>query len=220
MSPPTAQHALRQARTCAHNILADIRGRAKQPFHFTGLGKLGSLGRRSAVAEVMGIKLSGLPAWLMWRAVYLSKLPGFDRKIRVLTDWILDTILPRDITQVRIFQPDAVTQEHFEQGEIVFDQGDFGDRIYFIVKGEVEIVKGGEVVAMLRDGDVFGEVALVSDTARTAGVRAKTSLDVVTVSRGAFKKLLAHLPGVNSTMNDIMRRHLRKDEGSVESVKD
>lgn len=208
LSPPTAQHALRQARTCAANVLAEIRGGRKQPFSFTGLGKLGSLGRRSAVAELFGVKLSGLPAWLIWRAVYLWKLPGFDRKIRALMDWFLDVILPRDITQVRIFQPDAVIQEHFEPGEIVFDQGDFGDKIYFIVKGEVEVIRDNEVVARLSDGDVFGEIALVSDTARTASVLATTPLDVVTVSRSAFKKLLAHLPGVRSTMSEIMRQHL------------
>lgn len=208
LSPPTAQHALRQAQTCAANLLAEIRGGVKRPFAFTGLGKLGSLGRRSAVAELLGVKLSGLPAWLIWRAVYLAKLPGFDRKIRVLMDWLLDTILPRDITQVRIFQPDAVVQEHFEAGEVIFDQGDFGDKIYFIVRGQVEIIKDNEVIARLGEGDVFGEIALVSDTARTARVRATMPLDVVTVSRSAFKKLLAHLPGLSSTMNEIMRQHL------------
>lgn len=220
ISPPTAQHALRQAKTCAHNILASIRGQELKPFTFTGLGKLGSLGRHSAIAEVMGVKLSGWPAWLLWRGVYLSKFPGFDRKIRVLTDWLLDIFLPKDITQVRIFQSEAVAQEHFEPGEVVFDQGDYGDKIYFIVKGEVEIIKDGAPVATLRAGDVFGEIALVSDRPRTASVRAKSPLDVVTVSRGAFKKLLAHLPGVKGTMEQIMSQHLGRQIDLREEIQE
>lgn len=218
ISPPTAQHALRQAQTCAHNILAAIRGQPMKPFDFTGLGKLGSLGRRSAVAEVLGIQLSGFLAWLLWRGVYLSKFPGLDRKLRVATDWLLDLLLPKDITQVRIFQPEAVAQEHFESGEVVFDQGDYGDKIYFIVKGEADIIKDGTPVATLRAGDVFGEIALVSDCPRTASVRARTSLDVVTVSRRAFKKLLAHLPGVKTTMEDIMSRHLGREINLGEDI--
>jgi NADH dehydrogenase len=220
ISPPTAQHALRQAKTCARNILASIRGQEMIPFDFTGLGKLGSIGRRSAVAEVMGVQFSGLLAWLLWRGVYLSKFPGLDRKMRVLTDWLLDIFLPKDITQVRIFQSEAVAQEHFESGEVVFDQGDYGDKIYFIVRGEVEIIKDGARVATLRAGDVFGEIALVSDSPRTASVRAKSPLDVVTVSRGAFKKLLAHLPGVKGTMEQIMRQHLGREIDLGEEIQE
>ena len=101
-SPPTAQHALRQARTCARNILATIRGEPLQPFAFTGLGKLASLGRHSAVAEVFGFRMKGFLAWLFWRSVYLSKFPGLDRRIRIMMDWLLDLWLPRDITQIRL----------------------------------------------------------------------------------------------------------------------
>lgn len=207
LSPPTAQHAVRQAKVCATNIAARIGGRPLVPFAFTGLGKLGSLGRRSAVAEVLGLKFSGLPAWLLWRAIYLSKLPGFDRKVRVLADWLLDVFLPADITQVRIFRRDAVTQEHFETGQIVFDQGDHGDRVYFLVRGEVEALIDGRTVRTMRDGDVFGEIALIADRPRSACVRALTPVDLVSVSRDAFQQLLSHLPGVREAMQEIMSRH-------------
>lgn len=206
-SPPTAQHALRQAKTCATNILATIRGQPKKPFTFTGLGKLASLGHYSAVAEVFGIKIKGLLAWIFWRTVYLSKFPGFDRRIRISMDWLLDLLLPRDITQVRIFQPEAVLQEHFHAGETVFDQGDFGNKLYVVVKGEVEVLKGGECLATLGPGQLFGEIALVSDNARTATIRAKTDVDLVTVSRHAFQKLVTNLPGVRGTIEEAMRKH-------------
>lgn len=206
-SPPTAQHALRQAKTCATNILATIRGKQKKPFTFTGLGKLASLGHYSAVAEVFGIKFKGLLAWLFWRTVYLSKFPGFDRRIRISMDWLLDLLLPRDITQVRIFQPDAVLQEHFHAGETIFDQGDYGNKLYVVVKGEVEVLKGSDLLTTLGPGQLFGEIALVSDNARTATVRAKTDVDLVTVSRHAFQKLVTNLPGVRGTIEEAMRKH-------------
>jgi len=219
-SPPTAQHALRQAKTCADNILATLRGTKKTPFLFTGLGKLASLGHHSAVAEVLGIKLRGLLAWLVWRAIYLSKFPGLDRKIRVATDWILDILLPRDITQVQIFQPDAVIQEHFHEGEVIFDAGDFGDKLYVIVKGEVEVIVNGNVVATMKDGEVFGEFALISDVTRSARVVARTHIDLISVSHTAFQQLVTHLPGVKSTIKEIMKDHgvdLEKLEAEMEA---
>jgi NADH dehydrogenase len=206
MSPPTAQHALRQAKTCADNILASMRGKPMKAFGFTGLGKLASLGQRSAVAEVMGVRFKGLLAWFVWRTIYLSKFPGLDRQIRIAMDWTLDLLLPRDITQVRIFQPEAVRQEHFHQGEIIFDDGDFGDKFYSVVKGEAEIVKDGQVLATIREGEIFGEVALIENSARIATVRARTDVDVISVARSAFKHLVTHLPGVRGSIEDIMRQ--------------
>ncbi|MEP6670165.1 MAG: FAD-dependent oxidoreductase [Chthoniobacter sp.] len=207
-SPPTAQHALRQARTCAENIVASFRQQPKKIFKFTGLGKLGSLGRRSAVAEVFGIKLKGLIAWLFWRGVYVTKFPGLDGQLRLIADWILDVFLPRDITQLQLFHEEAVHREHFEAGETVFATGDFGDKVYFIVKGEATVEREGAIMAELKNGDVFGEVALISNHPRGATVRATTAVDVVVVSREAFKELLGCLPGMNETMQEIMRVRL------------
>lgn len=208
MSPPTAQHALRQAKTCAANILATLRGTPLRRFSFTGLGKLASLGHRSAVAEVMGIKLRGFVAWFFWRAVYLSKFPGLDRKWRIFTDWCLDIFLPRDITEVRIFPPDSVCREHFHTGEIVFDQGDFGDKVFVVVSGEVVVVVADKVVATLKPGEVFGEMALIADVPRSATVRAKSPVDLISLSRYAFETLVTHLPGVKLSMTDVLQRHM------------
>lgn len=97
--PPTAQHALQEAKTAAQNIAATLRGEDLKPFTYESLGWLVSLGHRTAGAEVMGLKFSGLAAWLAWRFVYLSKLPGWERKIRVALDWIVDFFFPRDIVQ-------------------------------------------------------------------------------------------------------------------------
>lgn len=206
-SPPTAQHALRQAKTCATNIVARMRSNSMKQFSFTGLGKLASLGQRSAVAEVFGIKLKGILAWFFWRTVYLSKFPGLDRKLRIAADWTLDLLLPRDITQLQIFPPEHVQQEHFHSGEMIFDQGDFGNKFYVLADGEAEIVKDGNIIATIEQGAPFGEIALVENSPRTAGVRAKTDCTLVSVARPAFKKLLTHLPGVRTSVEGIMTHH-------------
>jgi NADH dehydrogenase len=106
--PPTAQHAVRQATCLAANILAAIDGHERVPFTFRGLGQLASLGGHSAVAEVLGVKFSGLPAWLLWRAVYLSKLPGYERRVRVWLDWMLDLTVKKDIVQLQVERTNAV----------------------------------------------------------------------------------------------------------------
>jgi len=104
--PPTAQFALREARTLARNIRAHIEGRPLEKFHFDSLGALCVVGHQTACAELTvpfarnrSMRFSGLLAWLMWRGIYLSKLPGLERKIRVLTDWAVELFFPRDIVQ-------------------------------------------------------------------------------------------------------------------------
>src|SRR3984957_20662241 len=97
--PPTAQVATKEAVVLAHNIHACLLGRPLKAFHFMSLGTLCIVGYHTACAEIRGRKFSGLFAWLLWRGVYLSKLPGLERKVRVLTDWTLELFFPRDIVQ-------------------------------------------------------------------------------------------------------------------------
>lgn len=203
-APPTAQFALREARQCARNIVARMRGKTLGAFDFSTLGSLCSLGRRSAVADVFGIKLSGLLAWILWRIVYLAKFPGLDRKARILADWTMDIFLPRDISQVRIFRNAQVLREHVEPGETIFREGDFGDRVYFVIEGEAEVELNGEMIDVVGPGGVFGEIALLVDSPRTATVRARTAMNLASVPRDTFHTLVAHFPGVKAAMEEIL----------------
>lgn len=94
--PPTAQHALREGKAAADNIAAVIVGREPEPFRFRTIGILVALGHRTAVAEIRGRHFSGLAAWLMWRSIYLGKLPGLEKKLRVALDWTIELAFPRD----------------------------------------------------------------------------------------------------------------------------
>jgi len=98
--PPTAQHGLREGLVVAKNIEAAILDRPLKPFIFTTLGQLATIGRRTGVARVFGIKFSGFVAWCLWRTVYLMKLPRLPKKLRVMVGWTLDLLFARDIEQM------------------------------------------------------------------------------------------------------------------------
>jgi NADH:ubiquinone reductase (H+-translocating) len=97
--PPTAQHALREGKIAAHNVIAAIRGTKKKRFDFSTIAQLATIGRRTGVANILGIKFSGFFAWWLWRTIYLFKLPRLEKKLRVALDWTLDLIFSKDLVQ-------------------------------------------------------------------------------------------------------------------------
>jgi NADH dehydrogenase len=102
--PPTAQHAIRMAALVAKNIAASALGLPPRPFRFKTLGLLATIGRRAGVAEILGMKFSGIIAWWLWRGIYLSLMPGWQKKVRVALDWTLDLFFSKDIVQLPTLQ--------------------------------------------------------------------------------------------------------------------
>jgi NADH dehydrogenase len=113
--PPTAQHALREGKVLAHNITATLRAGQKKPFVFKTLGQLAAIGKRTGVANILGVNFSGFIAWWLWRTIYLSKLPRLEKKCRVMMDWTLDLMFSKDLVQFLTLR--APTVSHVEQGE-------------------------------------------------------------------------------------------------------
>src|SRR5437867_3781122 len=113
--PPTAQHALRQGKVLAQNILADIRGGKKRPFVFSALGQLAAIGRRTGVANILGFQFSGFIAWWLWRSIYLSKLPRLEKKVRVALDWTLDLIFSKDPVQFTTVRSPSISHSREEE---------------------------------------------------------------------------------------------------------
>jgi NADH dehydrogenase len=222
-SPPTAQHATREARCVAENIVASLRGTAKRGFAFKALGKMGSLGHRSAVAEVFGVKLSGFLAWWLWRTIYLMKLPGLDRKIRVAVDWTLDLLLPADIVQLRTERSVGIRREHFEPGEVIFEEGGHGDWLYIVVDGEVEVLKrvpaaSAMSIRRLGPGECFGEIALLGDHVRTATTRSVTAVNLLAVDREAFEALFSTLPPLRTFFERLIEDRMAPRRGAAEDA--
>lgn len=98
--PTTAQHAIREAKVLASNIMAAIAGTQLKPFRFHALGQLASIGHRKGVAQIFGFRFSGSIAWILWRTIYLFKLPQLEKKIRVGIDWFLEMIFSEDTVQI------------------------------------------------------------------------------------------------------------------------
>lgn len=109
--PPTAQHALRQGRVLARNITATVRGGRKKPFVFSTLGQLAAIGRRTGVANILGVNFSGFLAWWLWRTIYLSKLPRLEKKVRVALDWTLDLLFSKDLVQFMTVHAPTVSHD-------------------------------------------------------------------------------------------------------------
>ena len=216
LCPPTAQFAIREARACAKNILNAIDQKPQADFRFRVLGMLASLGQRRAVADLMGFKLTGFVAWFLWRTIYLSKLPGNVRRLRVALDWTLDLFFPRDITQLQVFRHDRLNVQHFEPGEVVVRKGQIGRELFMIVSGEVSVLGDDDkVIARLGPKEVFGEKALLEDTRRTATVRAESAVQVLVMSRGDFRGVVDQFPILHDHFAKLLRERYPKEMGDA-----
>jgi len=99
--PPTAQHAIRQAKIVAKNLEYKIRGIGMQEdFIYDTKGSMAKIGKNDGVALLLGHEFRGLIAWFIWKQYYLSTLPTNEKKIRVGLDWFVDLFFPRDITRL------------------------------------------------------------------------------------------------------------------------
>src|SRR5437899_4266034 len=124
--PATAQHAVREGPHAARNVLAALDGRPQTPFDYGQLGMLVSVGRFKAVGDVLGIKVSGLLGWFLWRSYYLLRLPTLDRRIRVAIDWTLDLLLKHDIVEIGVRRTRARPGE--SSGELAGEPVSIGAR--------------------------------------------------------------------------------------------
>jgi NADH dehydrogenase len=203
---------MRQGTQAAQNILAAVRGLPSRNFHYKGLGQMAVIGRHCGVAQIGGWKISGFLAWVLWRSVYLMKLPGWSCKVRVAFDWMMELVFPRDITKVDLQRTEHLKHVHFQQGEIIIREGEIGDRFYIIESGEVEVVhqepgQSEQQLALRSTGDSFGELALLKDAPRAATVRCLTPVDVIMFNRKDFLTLVGSF--------NVFRHHMDHETAAV-----
>jgi NADH:quinone reductase (non-electrogenic) len=99
--PPTAQHSIRQGRRVARNVVAELGGGGHvRPFTYKTKGVFVDMGRNRAVADTMGIKWRGFPAWFLARTYHMANMPGFTRKVRLLVDWTVGLVFSRDTSEL------------------------------------------------------------------------------------------------------------------------
>jgi len=102
--PPTAQIAESQAKMAAKNLISLIQNSEQEKFVYHSKGQMAIIGKRSGIATFLGVNISGFVAWLIWRNVYLSKIPTFDKKTRVFLDWTIDLFFDRDISRLKLMK--------------------------------------------------------------------------------------------------------------------
>ncbi|NBC96983.1 MAG: FAD-dependent oxidoreductase [Deinococcus-Thermus bacterium] len=198
-APPSAQFAVREARHAAGNIARAIEGRDLAPFVYTSKGALASLGAHRGVAEVMGVKLTGLPAWLLWRAYYVAFLPGISARVKVLANWLMDALSPRSVVQIAPERPPAARHVLYRAGDRIYETGTRADGFFTVISGAVEITgtdpkTGEERRRVIRDGGHFGERLLLGATRRVATARALEDTKVLVMNREEFLRLAEGLP--------------------------
>ena len=102
--PPTAQHAIRQGKVAAKNIISSIKGEGenkKTKFDYKTKGMMAEIGKRAGVATILGFKLHGFVAWWLWRTYYLGNLPTIKKKLKVMGDWTSDLISKPDVAMIK-----------------------------------------------------------------------------------------------------------------------
>ena len=203
-SPPTAQFAMRQAKQLAANLLRCFKGQPTRPFSFRALGMLASLGNRTAVAEILGVHISGFIAWVLWRAVYLSKLPTLARKLEVVVDWSWTAFFSPNIVQLPLSRTGGMELAHYAPGQFIFHKGDAAGNVFAIQAGTAGMYldESAHPTVILKPGDHFGEWLPSGNrnSVQAVSVKAETSLDLIVVRRNEFERVAQTVTSLRATL--------------------
>lgn len=183
--PPTALWALKEGIHLGKNLVSAVAGSEPSPFSFRGLYQMVSIGRRCAVGEVKGIELKGKLPWLAWRMGLLAFVPTWDRRVKLVSDWLVWPVVGRDVVEMSVTDANRydINTELFEPDEVIMVQGKVCPFVYVIVEGQAESAHqetdGKIEIRQLGPGDHFGRRARDGEAQDT--VIAKTVLRAVSV---------------------------------------
>ncbi|MEA2426526.1 MAG: hypothetical protein QOF37_154, partial [Thermoleophilaceae bacterium] len=185
--PPVGIYALKEGATVGQNIVRAVEGRPLEPFRYPGLGQGVSLGHRTAVGELKGVELRGLVAWLAWRAMLIYYIPTWDRRLRLIADWLIWPLVGRDVVEMSVADPHDYEVRHnvFQPGDTVAHHARSARYVHVIVEGDVDIVRaaangaGEQVVREMHPGDHFDQKRL--DRFEAESARARTLVRTVSL---------------------------------------
>ena len=173
-----------------------------------------NLGRRSLL-KTGPMLWTGSLAWIVSRFLHLKAVPGLERNLRVLLDWLLDIPFRSDVAVLATEQTSRLARIQFSAGDIIMEQGEIGDTAYLVEQGELEVLVDGNPVATLSEGECVGEIALVTDVPRTATVRCKTACELTVIGRDDMRSLASGKGAIAQSLQAQIRARI---EGMVESV--
>lgn len=212
---PTGQFAERQGRQAALNVVRILKAEPTQPFRFKALGQLCSIGGYQAVAEMLGVHISGFVAWLLWRGVYLLKLPTWSRRIKVGLDWSWDLLFPRDLSFLNTDTTQQATHAYYRPGDFIHLQGEPARVFSIIEEGQVEVLQkdsqtsNSKLMAVLGKGDFFGEGALLGNRPHETSIRARTAVRLRQVGSALFSELA----GSFAPLRDLLAKAVTRSSG-------
>ena len=198
-APPTAQLAQRAGTQLGANLARVLRAEAEgagaaeidarlRPFTHRYLGQLASIGARQAVAEVLGFHFRGFFAWWMWRTIYLAKLPGVMRRLRVTIDWTFEAIFRRDISVVLPPPDETMRAIHLEPGEPMARRGEPVRAVGYVRRGRLEARAEDGSAAEIAEGQVVDQTWADAEGRWRADLVATESSDL-TLFRGRALEL-------------------------------
>ncbi len=185
-APPTAQAAVREAEILAANIRAAVAAQPTAPLSFKSRGAFAALGGRRAVAQVFGLHLAGLSAWLLWLAVYVAMLPTWPTRIRVGLEMLLDLVLPRSVTRTRTGALASSRYIRHRAGDIVMSPGQLGDGVHLVIEGSYEQVGPDGTTRVFFPGDVFGQEEISAGRPHRRFIRAREDSRCFLLGREEF----------------------------------
>lgn len=175
--PPVGIYALKHGKQIGKNIGRTLAGKETKPFKYPGLGQGVSIGGRTAVGEVKGIPIRGLPCWLVWRSMLFYFFPTWDRRLHLLADWTIWPLVGRDIVWMWRDQSGdyEVQQNIYQPGDVIVDRARPVRYVHVLVEGEVELryrQNGTDtIVTTVSTGSHFGRKSLEQASADFAVAR-------------------------------------------------
>ena len=191
-APPTAQFAAKQAKQLAINIDNSINKKTLGHFCYKSKGMLASLGGYRGVAELYGVRVTGLFAWVIWRAIYIGMLPGFTTRLRVALNWFFDYFMPRTIVYMGEGAANATEYVHYSKGDCVHSANEIPKAFYIVIEGQLKqtLEKNGEAIErILNAGDSWGSRALKESRLTTGEVTAIENCKLLVMQGDDFCRL-------------------------------
>lgn len=204
IAPPTAQAAVREAELLADNILASMAGRPTKPFTFRSRGTIASLGGGKAVAEVMGMRLAGRLAWLLWRLAYVAMLPAWSTRLRVMAEQALDLVLPRSTVRTSAANLPPSRFVHHRPGDVVIRPGELGDGVHLVLEGAYASSDG----PVFRPGDQFGIDEIVAGRPHRDCIKATEPSRCFVLRRDEFERIFSALTQAGRSAVEVQQRFL------------
>lgn len=193
-APPTAQFAERMGTQCADNLIASLNQKPTRPFSFRPIGSACGIGGHRGVAEIRGVRFSGVVAFLLWRSTFLLKIPSLAQKLKVAIDWLWELMFARDPAYFRAQRSQAIGRAHFAPGEVILRRHELQNALYVLESGRARACRHipgqpAHVWFELEVGSLIGQASLAEVGDADTVIEALEPCDVVIMGRSTLTKL-------------------------------